>query len=113
MKSNWQVWVECASGRAWRLMKPTIYGGIEPPDWMNKYNQIPPESVGYFDWRTGAIWIKDGTDCWFVRFHEYGHWFFWRLHHVADALWELPWWGLSIRSLFIKKIQGDDNGIAQ
>jgi hypothetical protein len=103
LRSDWRFWLDLSWTKLTHPMLPVIYDGPKPPEWMNKHSQIPPESVGYFDWRTGAIWIRDGETSWAVRWHEYGHWAFWRLHHLLDALWELPWWGLGMRRLFIKK----------
>ena len=99
-RTGWQVWSTC-SFKLWKPILPTIYGGNEPPEWMIKYHQIPPESVGFLADSTGHIWIKDTANCRGVRWHEYGHWAFWRLHHWLDALWELPWWGLGMRRWFI------------
>ena len=61
-----------------------------------------PEIVAVFEAEYNCI-IIFRNDCWAVRIHEYGHWFIWRIFQFFDAIWELLWWGLSIRALFIRK----------
>jgi len=59
------------------------------------------EPVALFEGDKNRIVIIKKYDCIAVRGHEYGHWFIWRIGVFLDGIWELLWWGLSLRSLFI------------
>ena len=62
-----------------------------------------PEPVAVFDDRNNIIYIAREYDCWPLRAHEWGHWLIWRLREFVDSLWELPWWGLRLRALVLRR----------
>jgi hypothetical protein len=61
------------------------------------------EAVAYYSADENKIKILKEFDCLAIRIHEYGHWANERLRLFLDAVWEFPWWGLGIRSFFVKK----------
>lgn len=85
--------------QVWRPMLPTRHIHPEPPEFMK---DIPDGSGGAFDNRTGKLWIHPANNNLVVNAHEYGHWFAWRMMHLFNALWELPWHGLGLGNLFVR-----------
>jgi hypothetical protein len=61
------------------------------------------EAWGYYDPSENTIYISRRHDYFWVRAHEYGHWFNCRIWLLMDALWEIPWWAMSGRELFRKE----------
>lgn len=93
----------------WKQYKRNFYYPFFPR--LEICNELPEKykclknPVAVFEDDINRIVIIDKYDCFAVRFHEYGHWFIWRVGVFLDGIWELFWWGLSIRSLFIKEIR--------
>lgn len=58
-----------------------------------------PEAWGYYDRHSNQIVIDKKYDCYLIRLHEYGHWLNARIYLFIDAIWELIWWGLSVRNI--------------
>lgn len=69
---------------------------LDKPD---RHLESYPDAWGYYDAVGNNILILRDRDNLAVRVHEYGHWLNARLYLFLDALWELPWWGLGLRSL--------------
>ena len=69
----------------------------------DNYLKAHKEAWAYYDSQENRIVVIRDHDCVAVRVHEYGHWFNARLYMFLDALWELPWWGLGVRSLFRRR----------
>ncbi|MGD0022624.1 MAG: hypothetical protein ABSC54_10020 [Smithellaceae bacterium] len=61
-----------------------------------------PETAGYYDYHSDHIIILKEFDCLPLRLHEYGHWFNRLIFSILETFWEFPWWGLGLRSVFIK-----------
>jgi hypothetical protein len=61
------------------------------------------DAGGYYDAKRNAIIIVRGHEHPVLIAHEYGHWFTERLRIFLDAVWDIPWWCLGMRSLLKKK----------
>lgn len=102
IKDNFKFFYDHYLPSLYKLWLPVVVVVDEPTEEFQGCNEL----VGVFAQRKNGspvIIIIRKHNCFSVRCHEYGHWFFWRVYLFVDALWELPWWGLSIRELFIKR----------
>lgn len=84
----------------WRKLKPRL-----PFIWVRNKEKIhphaPDDAVAVYEHGFNRITIKSGCDNWGIRFHEYGHWFFATAYDFLDEAWEVLWWHLRVRQLFV------------
>lgn len=98
LAGTFAYWFRNCWPEVWRPMLPSRWVQDEPPPGV----EAPDGSGGVFCQRRNAIWLRPANNTIVVNAHEYGHWFFWRLMRLANALWELPWHGLRLGNLFVR-----------
>lgn len=104
MSSDFALFWKWAFDNLWRLYLPSI------ENW-NDHPKVWPEAraegaAGLFDPNTNTIYLRpEYLRNWGLIAHEYGHWLFYRIHLWLDAAWEIPWWALSGRRLFLGKLR--------